>query len=196
MAALIASVTDPEEPRPDTRLEVHDLTFKRRGRRKLGPLSLYVNSGEIVGMLGPNGAGKTTLLRLITGKLKPAAGKIIFQDVAVNRLNRSARAALGLHFCAQKNGTFRAHRSGLEAVAAVITKYQPRLVLLDEPFQGAPPLGRQAVLALMKVCRDHGCSVLIADHDVRHSLGFVDRAYVMHAGQILAGGTPDFLTGA
>lgn len=40
----------------------------------VGPLSLRVYGGEILGVAGRNGAGKTTLLRLMAGILKPAAG--------------------------------------------------------------------------------------------------------------------------
>lgn len=43
---------------------------------RLGPLSLMVESGEILGIMGPNGAGKTTLLRLVWGFLRPDSGSI------------------------------------------------------------------------------------------------------------------------
>ncbi|MDO4564245.1 MAG: ABC transporter ATP-binding protein [Clostridia bacterium] len=41
----------------------------------LGPVSLSLYSGEVLGIIGPNGAGKTTLLKVIAGIYKPGAGK-------------------------------------------------------------------------------------------------------------------------
>jgi ABC-2 type transport system ATP-binding protein len=40
------------------------------------PLDLHVRQGELFGFLGPNGAGKTTTIRMLTGVLRPTAGRI------------------------------------------------------------------------------------------------------------------------
>ena len=51
---------------------------RRYGRTKaLGPLSLTVKSGELLGVRGPNGAGKSTLLSLLAGDAKPDAGQCV-----------------------------------------------------------------------------------------------------------------------
>lgn len=50
--------------------------------RALGPLSLTVKSGEILGVRGPNGAGKSTLLSLLAGDAKPDAGQCARSDRA------------------------------------------------------------------------------------------------------------------
>lgn len=44
--------------------------------RAVDGVSFEVGKGEVIGFLGPNGAGKTTTMRLITGYLRPTAGKI------------------------------------------------------------------------------------------------------------------------
>jgi branched-chain amino acid transport system ATP-binding protein len=43
-------------------------------------ISINVNEGEIVALIGSNGAGKSTTLMTISGWLKPASGKIYFDD--------------------------------------------------------------------------------------------------------------------
>jgi branched-chain amino acid transport system ATP-binding protein len=48
--------------------------------------NLEVRHGEIVAVIGPNGAGKTTLFNLITGILKPDAGRIMFKDEDITGL--------------------------------------------------------------------------------------------------------------
>jgi ABC-2 type transport system ATP-binding protein len=41
------------------------------------PLDLHVRQGEMFGFLGPNGAGKTTTIRMLTGVLRPTAGRVL-----------------------------------------------------------------------------------------------------------------------
>jgi len=54
------------------------------GFKAVDGANLTVEKGELVAVIGPNGAGKTTLFNLITGQLKPDAGKVIFkgEDIA------------------------------------------------------------------------------------------------------------------
>ena len=52
----------------------------RKGPKVLGPLSLSVYAGEIIGLRGVNGAGKSTLLKILSGLLKPDAGKCWFSE--------------------------------------------------------------------------------------------------------------------
>lgn len=59
-------------------------------------VSMEVREGELVVLVGPNGAGKTTVLRVISGLLKPAAGKIRFRDSALDREPAHKIVALGI----------------------------------------------------------------------------------------------------
>src|SRR5512139_3961496 len=43
-------------------------------------ISFDIEQGEIVGYIGPNGAGKSTTIKMMTGILKPTAGRILVQD--------------------------------------------------------------------------------------------------------------------
>ncbi|MDO8208839.1 ATP-binding cassette domain-containing protein [Conexibacter sp. CPCC 206217] len=51
--------------------------------RALGDVSLSVRRGEVVGLLGDNGAGKSTLVKIISGFLKPDAGRIVIDGEQV-----------------------------------------------------------------------------------------------------------------
>jgi branched-chain amino acid transport system ATP-binding protein len=59
-------------------------------------VSMEVQEGELVVLVGPNGAGKTTVLRVISGLLKPAAGRIRFRDSALDREPPHKIVALGI----------------------------------------------------------------------------------------------------
>ena len=62
--------------------------------------NLEVEAGQVVAVIGPNGAGKTTLFKLITGQLKPNAGRILFkgQDIAGLKPHRVCRRGISLSY--------------------------------------------------------------------------------------------------
>jgi oligopeptide/dipeptide ABC transporter ATP-binding protein len=64
-----------------------------RASRILHNVNLKINPGEIVGLVGETGSGKTTLARTIVGLIEPAAGKVLFDGVAISELRGSARRA-------------------------------------------------------------------------------------------------------
>jgi len=59
-------------------LEVENVSKAFGGVIAINRVSFDLNQGEVLGLIGPNGAGKSTLFNLITGILKPGAGKIRF----------------------------------------------------------------------------------------------------------------------
>lgn len=67
---------------------------------------------------------------------------------------------------------------------------RPNFVLLDEPFAGIDPIAVGDIQALVRQLTDRGIGVLITDHNVRETLGLIDRAYIIHSGQVLTQGTP------
>lgn len=67
----------------------------------------------------------------------------------------------------------------------------PSFVLLDEPFAGVDPLAVSDIQKIIKDLKERNIGVLITDHSVRETLGIVDRAYIMSAGELLVSGTPD-----
>ena len=67
---------------------------------------------------------------------------------------------------------------------------RPSFVLLDEPFAGIDPIAVGDIQALVRQLTNRGIGVLITDHNVRETLGLVDRAYIIHSGRVLTEGTP------
>ncbi|MGD0423109.1 MAG: ABC transporter ATP-binding protein [Candidatus Bathyarchaeia archaeon] len=77
-------------------LRVESLEKKFGGLTAVNKVSINVEKGKIYGLIGPNGSGKTTLLNLVTGVLKPSAGKIYFKDTNVTGKPPYAITKMGL----------------------------------------------------------------------------------------------------
>jgi lipopolysaccharide export system ATP-binding protein len=80
-------------------------------------------------------------------------------------------------------------RRRVEIARALAT--QPAYILLDEPLAGIDPIAVNEIRDLVSHLKDRGIGVLITDHNVRETLGIIDRAYIMHDGQMLMHGTPE-----
>ncbi|MBK1734084.1 LPS export ABC transporter ATP-binding protein [Halorhodospira abdelmalekii] len=64
----------------------------------------------------------------------------------------------------------------------------PRFILLDEPFAGVDPISVGDIQRIIRRLAERGIGVLITDHNVRETLGIVQRAYILSGGQMLAAG--------
>ena len=71
----------------------------------------------------------------------------------------------------------------------------PAFMLLDEPFAGIDPLAIADIRDLVKHLKDRGLGVLITDHNVRETLDIIDRAYIIHEGEVLIEGKPGEIVG-
>jgi lipopolysaccharide export system ATP-binding protein len=67
---------------------------------------------------------------------------------------------------------------------------RPSFMLLDEPFAGIDPIAVADIQLLVHHLKRRGIGVLVTDHNVRETLGLIDRAYIIHAGRVLVEGTP------
>ena len=77
----------------------------------------------------------------------------------------------------------------LEITRALVTS--PKFQLLDEPKAGIDPIAVHEVKKILSRLRDRGLGVLITDHNAREMLRLVDRAYLIHQGEVLYTGTAD-----
>src|SRR5438105_4789035 len=79
----------------------------------------------------------------------------------------------------------------LEITRALVTS--PKLLLLDEPFSGIDPIAVYEVQKIIRRLRDRGLGILITDHNVRETLKLVDRAYLIHKGEVVYEGAAEQL---
>ena len=106
-------------------LQVEQLSHSFGGLLALGDVNIAVAPGERLAIIGPNGAGKTTLFNIVTGIVRPSAGRIRLFGQDVTRLPPHRRAQLGL------------------ARTFQITTLFPRLTVLDSVLlavQGLDPV--------------------------------------------------------
>ncbi len=88
-------------------LETKQLNKSYKGRKVVDSVSINVSRGEIVGLLGPNGAGKTTTFYMVTGVIRPDAGRIFFRGEDITELPMYQRARLGIGYLSQEPSIFR-----------------------------------------------------------------------------------------
>jgi len=77
-------------------LEIKELTVSFDGFKALNKLNFSMESGELRVIIGPNGAGKTTFLDVITGKVKPSKGSVLFKGKNLRSFSEHEIVRLGI----------------------------------------------------------------------------------------------------
>src|SRR2546423_14188423 len=81
----------------DAIVYLEDVTVAYEGFKALDRLNFYMDRRELRVVIGPNGAGKTTLLDVISGRVKPEHGRVIFgRNTDLTALSENQIAALGI----------------------------------------------------------------------------------------------------
>ena len=80
-------------------------------------------------------------------------------------------------------------RRRVEIARALATA--PKFILLDEPFAGVDPISVGDIKQIIHHLKAKGIGVLITDHNVRETLDIIDRASIIHAGEVLFEGSPE-----
>src|SRR5262245_48714018 len=170
LVALMPVRTDPPRPPAAAPLPARampaagaPLLSLAKARKTFGGLvavndvSFSLNAGEIVALIGPNGAGKSTLFNLVTGVLRPTAGKIAFKGKRISGRSPQAIAGLGIgrtfqHVNVQpamsvlENVALGAHLRGRKGAAASIARLDraQEARLLDEAARQIERMGLAA----------------------------------------------------
>ena len=82
---------EPRTPSPGPCLRVEAVAF-RYPEFELAPASFEARAGELTAIIGPNGSGKSTLLEIVSGRLKPLAGRVLLEGDDLHRLAPLKRA--------------------------------------------------------------------------------------------------------
>ncbi len=77
-------------------LEIENLTVNFDGFKALNNLNFHLNKGELRVIIGPNGAGKTTFLDVITGKVQPTEGRVLFKGKNLRKKKEYSIARMGV----------------------------------------------------------------------------------------------------
>jgi ABC-type branched-subunit amino acid transport system ATPase component len=127
-------------------------------------LDIGVSAGEVVALLGANGAGKTTTLRVISGVVKPLAGRVTFAGQDLARMAPPDRARLGIAHVPDGRGIFfgltvaehfkLTHR-GERLDSDIAFEYFPALKSLRQRRAGLLSGGEQQMLALSRALARH-----------------------------------------
>jgi urea transport system ATP-binding protein len=108
--AVSPAVAKPREV-THSLLYLSGVTVSFDGFRALDNLALDISHGEMRAIIGPNGAGKTTMMDVVTGKTRPDAGEVLFDNgnVDLTTKDEAAIAALGIGRKFQKPTVFENH---------------------------------------------------------------------------------------
>ena len=113
-------------------LEISGLTKNFGGLAAVDQFGMNVDPGQIVGLIGPNGAGKTTIFNLITGVIRPTAGKVIFDGRDITGKSPHKIAAYGIGRTFQLTPLFADFTTLQNVVASLL--FAPSVRLLGYSF--------------------------------------------------------------
>lgn len=198
-------------------LQVRDIHKSYGSRTVLAGVDFNVMAGELVGIIGENGAGKSTLLRILAGELRPDRGGVTHRgalgycpqrivlnsELTVHQHLRFFQRAYQVRSLERANdlidqlgyAEYRRTRAGelsggtkqkLNLTLALM--HDPRLVLMDEPYQGFDWQNYLNFWSITETLRNRGCSVLVISH-IAHDTERFDTLYNLRAGSIAAAGS-------
>ncbi|MCF6101720.1 ABC transporter ATP-binding protein [Mesorhizobium muleiense] len=110
------------------------------GLRAVDGVDFALMPGEIRAVIGPNGAGKTTFVSLISGRIQPSSGMIVFDGADITNLPAYARVRLGIAYTFQITSVF-ANLTAYDNVALPVQR-----TLTDGRSKGAVHAGVMAAL--------------------------------------------------
>jgi branched-chain amino acid transport system ATP-binding protein len=96
----------PHDGTREPMLSVRGLKVAYGGINAVRGIDFCVNAGEMVSLIGANGAGKTTTLKALTGLVRPAAGRVIYNGVDITAMPSHRLVALGIALVPEGRGVF------------------------------------------------------------------------------------------
>lgn len=132
----------------DEIIRVVDATVSFDGFKAIDNFSFSMKHGELRVVIGPNGAGKTTLCDLITGKVKPSVGKVIFKDRDITDLPEYKIARLGIGRKFQTPRVF----LNLSVFENIELSYNQDKNVLKTLFSSRTSQEREKIYSVLEIC--------------------------------------------
>ncbi len=145
-------------------LEIEGVTAGYDQAAVIRDVDLTVGEAEVVALLGANGAGKTTTLRVISGVVRPTAGRVSLDGEDLASTSPSARARLGIAHVPEGRGIFfglsvaehfRLGHRGEQLDTELAYQYFPKLEALRQTRAGLLSGGEQQMLAIGRALARH-----------------------------------------
>ena len=195
-------------------IAIENLSVSFGDHRVLEGLSVSLPDHSIHGLVGMNGAGKTTLLNTMAGFIRPGAGTILMQGMALRRSDLAfletenffysyitGREYLGLFKSPagvpgidEWNRMFRlpldqlidSYSSGMKRKLALagVLRQDKPLVILDEPFNGLDLESSRLLSLIIARLKELGKTVLVTSHILGSLTGICDHIHLLHDGKI------------
>ncbi len=134
---------------PVTLLVTEGLSRDFGGLRAVDSVDFTLPPGEVHAIIGPNGAGKSTFVSLISGRLRPTRGRVLFAGEDITRLSAWRRVGLGIAYTFQITSIF-GNLSVFDNVALAAQSSLQRGAPLYQPLDAAE-LEQRTVAALEQV---------------------------------------------
>lgn len=116
-------------------LQAQGLTKSFGGLRAVNMVDLQIEKGELSSIIGPNGAGKTTLFNLLTGKLRPDSGSMVFEGYDISGLSPHEICQKGIGRSFQRVNIF-PRLSAFDNVQVAVLSEQKKTRNLLSPVKG------------------------------------------------------------
>ncbi|MEM8749153.1 MAG: LPS export ABC transporter ATP-binding protein [Pseudomonadota bacterium] len=173
---MITGLVKPDSGRIE--IDGHDVTSMPMYRRARLGVGYLPQEASIFRGLSVEDNIKA-VLQVVEKDRKARAHKLdqLLEEFKITHLRKSPAIALS-----------GGERRRLEIARALAS--DPAFMLLDEPFAGVDPIAVGDIQELVRHLTRRGIGVLITDHNVRETLGLIDRAYIIASGKVLTHGRP------
>jgi len=206
-------------------LVIDNLTIGYDDRPVLSGLTISIEAGKIHGLVGLNGQGKTTLLNVISGKLEPWTGSVLWDGKKPGRSDlalletepwfypkitgREYLKVMAFHnqeaniddwndwLTLPLDDLTESYSSGMKKKLAIMGTFLRKtpLVLLDEPFNNLDLEAVARTSSLLTRMKESGRTILVTSHILGSLTGICDKIHDLYGGTIRHSFSPDEFDG-